>query len=127
LCVNKIKISVFSVVKNGVGRCLTFYFFFVKLLTIGNKIFKGGVEMEEKKIGVITHYFGHISVGIIKLDAPLKVGDKIHIKGVHDDVAQSVDSMQIEHESVDSADKGAEVGIKVVEKVHPHDEVYLVA
>jgi putative protease len=82
--------------------------------------------MEEKKIGVITHYFGHISVGIIKLDAPLKIGDTIHIKGAHDDITQSVDSMQIEHENVESADKGDEVGIKVVEKVHPHDEVYLV-
>ena len=83
--------------------------------------------MEEKKIGVITHYFGHISVGIIKLNAPLKVGDTIHIKGAHDDITQSVDSMQIKHESVESAKKGDEVGIKVVEKVHPHDEVYLVA
>jgi len=82
--------------------------------------------MEEKKIGVITHYFGHISVGIIKLDAPLKVGDEIHIKGAHDDITQSVDSIQIEHESVESAGKGEEVGIKVVGKVHPHDEVYLV-
>ncbi len=82
--------------------------------------------MEEKKIGVITHYFGHISVGIIKLDAPLKVGDNIHIKGAHDDITQSIDSMQIEHEDVESAGKGDEVGIKVIEKVHPHDEVYLV-
>jgi putative protease len=83
--------------------------------------------MKEKKIGVITHYFGHISVGIIKLDAPLKVGDTIHIRGAHDDITQSVDSMQIEHESVESAKKGDEVGIKVVEKVHPHDEVYILA
>ncbi|MBN1695170.1 translation elongation factor-like protein [candidate division WOR-3 bacterium] len=83
--------------------------------------------MKEKKIGVITHYFGHISVGIIKLNAPLKVGDTIHIRGAHDDITQSVDSMQIEHESVESAKKGDEVGIKVVEKVHPHDEVYIVA
>ena len=83
--------------------------------------------MEEKKIGIITHYFGKISVGIIKLDSPLKVGDSIHIKGTHDDFTQGVDSLQIEHESVESADKGDEVGIKVIQKVHPHDEVYLVA
>jgi len=83
--------------------------------------------MKEKKLGVITHYFGNISVGIIKLNAPLKVGDTIHIRGAHDDITQSVDSMQIEHESVESAKKGDEVGIKVVEKVHPHDEVYIVA
>lgn len=83
--------------------------------------------MEEKKIGVITHYFGKISVGIIKLDAPLKVGDTIHIKGAHDDFSQSVDSIQIEHDSVESASKGEEVGIKVIQKVHPNDEVYQVA
>ena len=82
--------------------------------------------MKEKKIGVITHYFGHISVGIIKLDSPLKIGDNIHIKGAHDDITQSVDSIQIEHENVESAGKGDEVGIKVIEKVHPHDEVYIV-
>jgi putative protease len=82
--------------------------------------------MEEKKIGVITHYFGHISVGIIKLDAPLKLGDTIHIRGAHDDITQSVDSMQIEHNSVESAEKGDEIGIKVIEKVHPHDQVYMI-
>jgi translation elongation factor EF-1alpha len=81
--------------------------------------------MEEKKIGVITHYFGHISVGIIELSAPLKVGDTIHIKGAHDDFTQSVDSMQIEHDAVESAGKGDMVGIKVIQKVHPKDEVYL--
>jgi putative protease len=83
--------------------------------------------MDQKKIGEITHYFGNISVGIIKLDAPLKIGDTIHIKGAHDDITQTVNSMQIEHEDVESADKGDEVGIKVIEKVHPNDEVYLVA
>ncbi len=82
--------------------------------------------MEEKKIGVITHYFGHISVGIIELSAPLKVGDTIRIKGAHDDFTQSIDSMQIEHDSVESAEKGDAVGIKVIQKVHPNDEVYLV-
>jgi translation elongation factor EF-1alpha len=81
--------------------------------------------MEEKKIGVITHYFGHISVGIIELSAPLKVGDKIRIKGAHDDFVQDVETMQIEHAPVESAKKGDAVGIKVIQKVHPNDEVYL--
>ena len=78
----------------------------------------------EKKIGVITHYFGNIAVGIIKLDAPLKVGDTIHIRGAHDDVTQSVDSMQIEHESVTEARKGESIGLKVSQKVKKGDRVY---
>ncbi len=82
--------------------------------------------MEEKKIGVISHYFGKISVGIIELSAPLKVGDTIRIKGAHDDFTQSIETMQIEHDSVESAKKGESIGIKVIQKVHPHDSVYLV-
>jgi len=82
--------------------------------------------MEEKEIGVVTHYFGNISVGIIKLSAPLKVGDKIHIKGAHDDFIQDVSSIQIEHEPVESAKKGDLVGVKVTKKVHANDKVFLV-
>ena len=81
--------------------------------------------MEEKEIGVITHYFGKISVGIIHLSAPLKIGDKIHIKGAHDDFTQTIDSMQIEHEQIESAKKGDSIGVRVVKKVHPHDKVFL--
>ena len=82
--------------------------------------------MEEKEVGIITHYFNKISVGIIHLTAPLKVGDKIHIKGAHDDFSQTIDSMQIEHEGVDAAKKGDSIGIKVIQKVHPHDKVYII-
>lgn len=82
--------------------------------------------MEEKEIGVVTHYFGNISVGIIKLSAPLKIGDTIRIKGAHDDFTQDVDSIQIEHEQVDSAKEGDLVGIKVTKKVHANDKVFLI-
>ncbi|MCM8823779.1 MAG: hypothetical protein NC822_03780 [Candidatus Omnitrophica bacterium] len=81
--------------------------------------------MEEKEIGVVTHYFGKISVGIIELKDSLKVGDTIHIKGTHDDFTQVVESMQIEHNNVTFGRKGDLVGIKVIQKVHPQDKVYL--
>ncbi len=82
--------------------------------------------MEEKEIGIVTHYFGKISVGIVQLKDELKVGDTIHIKGVHDDFTQIVESMQIEHKSVEKAKKGDLVGIKIINKVHPNDRVFLV-
>ncbi|MCM8774026.1 MAG: hypothetical protein NC820_04760 [Candidatus Omnitrophica bacterium] len=81
--------------------------------------------MEEKEIGVVTHYFGKISVGIIELKDSLKVGDTIHIKGTNDDFTQVVESMQIEHNNVTLGHKGDLVGIKVIQKVHPQDKVYL--
>jgi len=82
--------------------------------------------MEEKEIGIITHYFSKISVGIIELNAPLKVGDTIHIKGAHDDFTQTIDSLQIEHEDVESAKEGDFVGLKVIQQVHPNDRVFLI-
>jgi len=82
--------------------------------------------MQEKEIGKITHYYGHISVGIVELSDTLKVGDNIHIKGHSSDFNQVVDSIQIEHQNVSEAKAGDVVGIKVVQKVHPHDKVYKV-
>jgi len=54
------------------------------------------------------------------------VGDKIHIKGHSTDFEQSVDSMQVGHASVQKAGPGTDVGIKVKEKVHEKDMVFLV-
>jgi len=82
---------------------------------------------KEKQIGVITHYFNNISVGIIKLKAELNTGDKIHIKGAHDDFTQVITSMQVNHKDISSAKKGAEVGIKVPQRVHENDKVYMAA
>ena len=81
----------------------------------------------EEKIGVVTHYFGKIGVAAIKLtDGPLKVGDTICIKGHTSDFAQPVESMQLEHESVQSAGIGQEIGMRVKEHARQHDEVFKV-
>ena len=79
---------------------------------------------KEKPIGIITHYFGKISVGIIKLKSTLKVGDSIQIKGAHSDFFQVVTSMQANHKDITRAVKGAEIGIKVSQRVHENDRVY---
>lgn len=83
---------------------------------------------EEKLIGKITHYFTNIGVGVIELtEGNLKVGDKIHVKGSTSDFEQTAGSMQVEHESVESAKKGQAVGLKVDQQVREGDEVYLAA
>ncbi|MBM3249637.1 MAG: hypothetical protein FJZ09_02185 [Candidatus Omnitrophica bacterium] len=82
--------------------------------------------MQEKEVGKITHYYNHLSVGIIELSDALTVGETIHVKGHSDDFTQTVDSIQIEHADVPSAKAGDVIGIKVAGKVHPHDKVYKV-
>ncbi len=83
--------------------------------------------MEEVAIGTIEKYFGKIGVAAIRITSgEMAVGDKIHIKGHATDFEQSVDSMQVEHESVQKAGPGTDVGIKVKEKVHEKDTVFVV-
>ena len=82
--------------------------------------------MAEIEIGKFTHYFGHVSAGVIALTESLKVGDTIHVKGAHDDFTQTVDSMQVDHKAVTEAKPGDQVGLKVSKKVHPHDKVFKV-
>jgi len=82
--------------------------------------------MAEKEIGKITHYFGKIEVGIIELIDSIKVGDTIHIKGDSSDFNQTLDSMQINHQNVETANSGDGVGVKFNEKVRVNDIVYKV-
>jgi putative protease len=81
-------------------------------------------ERNEEEIGRITHYFDKVGVAVIKLTAPLKIGDKIHIKGHTTDFEQDVASMQIEHDSISEGKKGDAVGIKVNERVRGNDVVF---
>ena len=82
--------------------------------------------MADKKIGIITHFFDKISVGIIKLDGKLKVGDKVRIEGGQSSFEQEIAEIQLEHESIPEGKKGQEVGIKVNEKVREGNKVYIV-
>ncbi len=81
-------------------------------------------EENVKEVGRITHFFPKISVAIVELTAPLKVGDRIAIKGPNTDFDQTVDSMQIEHKTVQEAKVGESIGLKVAQRVREADMVY---
>lgn len=78
----------------------------------------------EPVIGRITHYFPHVKVGVIKLKAPITIGTKIRIKGYTTNFTQTITSMQVDHNSVKTAKKGAEIGILVKSRVRGNDKVY---
>lgn len=84
-------------------------------------------EEEGKLIGKVTHYFSNIEVAVIKLSAPLSLGETIRIVGGEEtDFNQTVESMEVEHEKIKKAKKGDEVGIKVDQKVREGYKVYKV-
>ncbi len=82
--------------------------------------------MTEQLIGSVVHYYAKPSVAGIVLSGDLAVGDTIRIKGHTTDFTQPVDSMQIEHEVIERASSGDDVGVKVADRVRLHDEVFLV-
>jgi len=83
--------------------------------------------MPEQEIGKVTHYFSKIQVAAIELtDGQLQVGQTIHVVGHTSDFTQTVESMQVENETVVSAKVGDVIGLKVVDHARQHDLVYLV-
>ena len=78
----------------------------------------------EVEVGKITHYYTNIGVGVVELSDTLKVGDTIHIQGATTDFTQTVESMQIENQSVEEAGAGDAIGLQVKERVREGDKVY---
>jgi putative protease len=76
------------------------------------------------EIGNIAHFFSKINVAILELSLPLNVGDRILVKGPSTDIEQIVDSMQIDRKSIQRAEGGQSVGLKVVHPVKEKDVVY---
>jgi len=77
-----------------------------------------------EKVGNVSHFFSKISVAVVELTAPLRVGDTIAVKGMTTNFEQIVDSMQIEHKDVNEAKKGDSIGLKVKDRVREGDIVY---
>jgi putative protease len=83
--------------------------------------------MDEILIGKVTHFFPRPMVAAVAIaSGTVAVGDAVHFLGRTTDLHHRIDSLQIEHQSVDRAGKGDLVGIKVGARVREHDKVYKV-
>lgn len=80
--------------------------------------------MAEEKIGSVTHYFDEPQVGAIELVGDLSVGDRVAFRGHTTDFEQEIESMELDHEAVETAVAGEEIAVKVEERVREGDEVY---
>ncbi len=80
--------------------------------------------MEEILAGTVSHYFAQPQVGALKLETELRIGDLLRFRGRTTEFEQKLSSMQIDHEPVEEAGPGSEVGIQVLERVRKGDQVY---
>lgn len=80
-----------------------------------------------ERIGVVTHYFSHLSVAVVKLDSgTLRVGDTIHVRGHTSDFRQRVESLEVDHAPVTEVGPRDDFGLKMIEHAREHDVVYKV-
>ena len=81
----------------------------------------------EELVGVVTDYYKKIGVAAIRLDAgALSVGDTIRVRGHTTDLTQPVESLQLEHQAVQRAERGSHVAVKMLDRVRKHDPVFRV-
>ena len=81
--------------------------------------------MVENEIGFVSNYYKNISVAAVEItNGSVSVGDTLHFLGRTTDFELTVDSLQIEHESVTEAKKGDGIGLKIPAKVRKKDKVY---
>ena len=80
-----------------------------------------------KPVGKVIHIYDKIGVAIIDLSTgTLKIGDEIKFKHGEEEFKQKIESLQVEHESVDSVKKGDSFGVKVDKPTKVGTEVFLV-
>jgi putative protease len=79
-----------------------------------------------KRVGKIDHYYDKIGVAVVVVEKTIAVGDEIEVrdKDGNPKFTQTVSSMQIEHEQVEKAKKGQEIGLKIDQGVKEGDLVY---
>ncbi len=84
---------------------------------------KAAPPSAEKHVGTVEHYYPKVKAAAVHLDAGLKVGDTIHIKGATDDYTEKVTSLQMDHKAIAAGRPGENIGVRVPVKVHQHSEV----
>ena len=81
----------------------------------------------EERIGLVTHYYSHLSVAAIQLErGTLRVGDVIHICGHTTDFRQKVESLEVDHAPTTEVGPKDDFGLKMVDHAREHDVVFKV-
>ncbi len=82
-------------------------------------------KVADLKIGTVTHYFDKIGVAIVDLVDTVHIGETIKIGDPG--FTQTIESMQVEHEKIQAADRGQSIGLKVNQPANKGDEVIRVS
>lgn len=82
------------------------------------------IPASDRPVGVITHYYDKIGVGVLKLREPLKIGEMIRVQKGEFSFTQAVTSMQIKRQKVQQANANDDVALKVEKPAHEGARIY---
>ena len=83
--------------------------------------------MSGEEIGKVIHYFGKAMVAVVRLTSNLVVGDTVKIMRGEVEQEEKVESMQVDHQPVESGKAGDEVAIKINSPAKEGAIVYKIA
>ena len=72
-----------------------------------------------ERIGVVSHYYNHLSVAVVRLERYLSERDVVHFIGAHTNFSQRIKSMQVEYQPISDARAGEVIALKVRQRVPP--------
>lgn len=82
------------------------------------------MEEEVIEIGKVINYYSKLKVALVELSLPLSVGDRILIKGPSTDFEQNVESIEVDRKSIQRAEGGSSIGLKVTHLARQKDAVF---
>ena len=81
---------------------------------------------KEVILGTVIHYYDKIGVAVVKLVKSVKTGDNVKFVHGEKEFTQTIASMQLEHEQVETSKKGQEVAVRVDQEVKRGTKVFAV-
>lgn len=79
----------------------------------------------DNPIGKVIHFYDKLGVAIIDLGkGSLNVGDEVKFQKGDQEFTQKIDSLQVDHQSVDSVKVGDSFGVKVSQPTKPGTLVF---
>ncbi len=83
--------------------------------------------MGELKVGEVVKFFSKPSVAAVKItEGEVRIGDTLRFTGHTTDLTMPLDSMEVNNQKVSKAAAGDYIGIQVMDRVRPGDEVFKV-
>ena len=83
--------------------------------------------MAQTDVGRVDKYFRKVGVAALELTKAIAIGDTLRFSGTTTDFEMKVEAMQIDHDVVESAAAGSDIGIAVPERVRRSDTVFRVS